>query len=82
MVLTLTETIIAHIWKTRNKLQFDNTNISTTNTIINIKNDIKDIIQTHYKQHVINNALDELRNNFCINDTLCKMTGHTLTILL
>ena len=37
---------------------------------------MRDIIQTHYKQHVTNNTLDEFRNNFCINDALCKMRGH------
>ena len=82
LALTLTVTILTHIWKTRNKLRFDNTIIPTTNTIVNIKNDIKDIIRTHYKQRVINNTLNEFRNNFCINDILCKMTGHTLTTLL
>ena len=40
LVLTLTITIPTHIWKTRNRLQFDDTIIPTMNTIINIKNDL------------------------------------------
>ena len=57
LVLTLTIAILTHIWKIRNKPQFDNTIIPTTNTIINIKNDRRDIIQTHYKQHTLNNTI-------------------------
>ena len=37
LILTLTITILTHIWKTRNRLQFDDTIIPTTNTIINIE---------------------------------------------
>ena len=82
LVLTLTITILTHIWKTKNKLQFDNTIIPTTNTIINIKNDMKDIIQTHYKQHEINNTIDEFKTNLCIKNTLCKITRNSLAFLL
>ena len=45
LLLTLTIKILTHIWKTRNRLQFDDTIIPTINTIINIKNDLKSIIQ-------------------------------------
>ena len=45
LLLTLTITILTYIWKTRNRLQFDDTIIPTTNTIISIKNDLKCIIQ-------------------------------------
>ena len=62
--------------------QETNTVIPTTNTIINIKSGIKDFIKAHYKQHIINNTLYKFRNNFCINNILCKMTGYTLMILL
>ena len=82
MVLTLTATILTHIWKTRNRLQFDDTIIPATNTIINIKNELKNIIQTHYKQHAINNTLDEFKSNFCINNTLCTLANNSLTLLL
>ena len=70
LVITLTTTILTHIWKTRNRLQFDDTIIPTTHTIINIKNELKYIIQTHYKQRTINNTLEEFQSNFCINNTL------------
>ena len=46
LVLTLTITILTHIWKTRNRLQFHDTIITTTNTIINIKNDVKTYTNT------------------------------------
>ena len=78
LILTLTITILTHIWKTRNKLQFDNTIILATNTIVNIKTELKSIIQTHYKQHVISNTLQEFNEKFCINGTLCKLTGTIL----
>ena len=57
LVITLTTTILTQIWKTRNRLQFDDKIILTTNTIINIKNELKCITQTHYKQHTINDVL-------------------------
>ena len=63
--LTLTTTILIHIWKTRNKLQFDNTIILATNVTTNIKNELKNIILTHYKHHTVNNTLHKFRSNFC-----------------
>ena len=47
LVLTLTTTIPCYIWKTRSRLQFDNTIIPPTNTIMNIKNDFKKILYKH-----------------------------------
>ena len=82
MVLTLTATILTHTWKTTNRLQFDDTIIPATNTIINIKNELKNIIQTHYKQHAINNKLGEFQTNFFINNTICTLTNNSLTLLL
>ena len=82
LVLTLTTTILTDIWKTRNRLQFDGTTIPTTNTIINIKNELKTLIQIHYRQHVLNNTLDEFKTNFCINNALCKLTNESLILLL
>ena len=71
--------IYCHIWKTRNRIQIGNTIIPLTNTIINIKNDLKNFMQTHYKKHVLEN---ELKNKFCINNTLCHITGNSLTLWL
>ena len=56
--------------------------LTTTITIINIKNELKNIIQTHYRQHAINNTLGEFKSNFCINNTLCTLTNNFLTLLL
>ena len=64
LVLTLTTAILCHIWKTRDRLQFDKAIIFPTNTIINIKNDLKNTKQTHYKKHVRQNSMDEFKNNF------------------
>ena len=61
---------------------FDDTIIPTTNTILSIKNDLKHIIQSHYKQHTVNNTLEEFKINFCINNTLCTLNNDSLTILL
>ena len=79
--LTLTTTILTHILKTRNKLQFDDTIIPATNVIINIKNELKNFILTHYKHHTINNTLHEFPSNFCINNALCKLTQNSITML-
>ena len=62
--------------------QFDDTIIPTTNTIINIKNEMKTVIQIHYRQHALNNILDEFKTNFCINNTLCKLTDESLKLLI
>ena len=82
LVLTLTTTILTHIWKTRNRLEFDDTTIPTTKTIINTKNELKTIIQIHFRQHVLNNTLHEFKTKFCINNALCKLTNDSLTLLL
>ena len=37
-------------------------------------------MQTRYKKHVLENTLDELKNRFCINNTLCHITGNSLTL--
>ena len=63
--LTLTTTILIHVWKTRNKLQFDDTIILATNVTTNIKNELKNIILIHYKHHTVNNTLHKFRSNFC-----------------
>ena len=78
LTLTLTTTILTYIWKTRNKLHAI---IPATNVIINIKNELKNIILTHYKRHTINNTLHEFHSNFCINNTLCKLTQSSITML-
>lgn len=54
LLLTITSTILTHIWKTRNRLQFDNTVIPTTNTIINIKNDEHTTNNTIHRIHYMN----------------------------
>ena len=46
--------------KERNRLQFDNTIIPLTNTIINLKINLKNIIQTHYKKHVLDNRFYQI----------------------
>ena len=82
LTLTLTTTILTQTWKTRNKLQFDDTIMAAPNVIINIKNELKNIILTHYKHHTINNTLHEFQSNFCINNALCKLTQNSITMLL
>ena len=82
LILTLTVTILTHIWKTRNRHQFDDTIIPTTNTIINIKIDLKIIIQIHFRQHQLSNTLDEFKMKFCIHNTFCLLTDDSLKILL
>ena len=54
----------------------------TANTTINIKNDLKNIIQTNYKQHTINNILPDFERNFCINNALYTIKQNSLALLL
>ena len=49
---------------------------------MNIKNDLKDIIQTHYKKHAINNTTHKFENNFGINNALCTIKKNSLKILV
>ena len=81
LTLTLATKILTHIWKTRGKLQFDDTIIPATNVIINIKNELKNIILTHCKHDTINNKRHEFQSNFCINNALCKLTQSSITML-
>ena len=39
-------------------------------------------MQTHHKQHNINNTLSKLKTNFFINDTLSSLKNESLTLLL
>ena len=82
LTIILTTTILTHIWKTRNKLQFDDTMIPATSVIINIKNELKNIILTHYKHHTINNTPHEFQSNFCINNALWRLTQNSINMLL
>ena len=75
LTLTLTTTILTHIWKTRNKLQFDATIIPLLNVITNIKNELKNIILTHYKHHTINHTLHEFQSNFCIKQSTMRVNS-------
>ena len=81
LTLTVTTTILTHIWETRNKLQFDDTIFPATNVIIHIKNVLKNIILTQYKHHTINNTLHEFQSNFCINNALCKLIQNSIIML-
>ena len=80
LTLTLTTTILTHIWKTRNKLQFDDTIIPATNVIINIKNELKNIL-AQYKHHTISNTLHEFQNHFCIKNELCLLIQNKISML-
>ena len=82
LVITLTTTILTQIWKTRNRLQSDDKIILTTNTIINIKNELKCITQTHYKQHIINDILQEFQSKFCISNAQWTLHNNALTLKL
>ena len=53
-----------------------------TNTIVNMKNDLKNIIQTHYKKHVLDNTINEFKNNVCINNKFIYVTENSLTLPL
>ena len=81
LTLTLTTTILTHIWKTRNKLQFEDTIIPATNAIINIKNELKNIILAHYKHHTISNTLHEFQRHFSINNELCLLIQNNISML-
>ena len=48
LTVTETATILTHIWKTRNKLQFDDIIIPTTNVITNIKSTLTQNSMYHY----------------------------------
>ena len=58
LALILTITVLNHR-KTQNRLQFEDSIIPTTNTLLNIENDPKNIIQRYRKQQVINNTVLE-----------------------
>ena len=73
LLLTLTITILSEIWKARNKLQFDNTNIPTNKIIKNKKQNIRNIMFTHYKYSKLNNTLEQFRRDFTIDEVYCRL---------
>ena len=61
------------IWKTRNRLQFDSTNIPTNKIIDNIKQNIRNTIFTHCKYNKLNNTLEQFRRDFAIDEVYCRL---------
>ena len=80
LILTLTQIIIYEFWQSRNNLKYDNVQFSQ-NTIINkINSQIKFILNTHYKHHKEQHALDQFEGNFCINNAIAELNDNKLLI--
>ena len=81
LTLTLTTTILTHIWKTRNKPQFDVTIIPATNVIINIKSELKSIILYWRTISTAPWAACYTCYNFCVGGALCGLACGSVTML-
>ena len=77
LILTIITTILIEIWIARNMLNFNNKLILTETIIKNIKQNLKHIIETHYKEHKLNDTLNKFKEKFCINDSLCTLNVNT-----
>lgn len=57
--------------------------IHTNKKIIdNIKQNIRNIIRTHYKYKKIKKILEQLNNDFIINETYGKITNNELNLAI
>ena len=48
--------------------------------IDNIKQNMRNIIRTHYKHNKLNNVLEQFKNDFTINETYCKLKNNALRV--
>ena len=78
LTLTIIQ-IIYEIWVTRNNIKYDKTLIPENKIITKINTQIRNIIQTHYKYHKLNDTLQTFAEQFRINHALAKVENEQLT---
>ena len=76
LILTLTETIINELWRSRNKCDKEGITPSRNRSIKMINKNLGMTIQTHYQQHKITNDLKTFEEKFAIDKILCEVDYH------
>ena len=76
LILTLTETIINELWRSRNKCDKEGITPSKNRSIKMINKNLGMTIQTHYQQHKLTNDLKTFEEKFAIDKILCEVDYH------
>ena len=82
LTLTTIQIIIHEIWESRNNNKYDKTLIPKHTIINKINAQLRNIVQTHYKYHKLNETISIFQEQFCINEAIAKIRNNTLINLL
>ena len=83
LILTLTTTILYELWQARNKHEKENIRPNAQRSILNISHRLQTIIKAHHKQDTHAQRLENFKQKFTINKTICEITeNNTLTFYL
>ena len=78
LIMTINTTILNEIWKARNRFKNETKRIPTEKIITNIKNNLKEIIMIHYKNHEQNNTLLIFQEKFAIKNASWIIENDTI----
>ena len=82
LILTIVQIILYEISITRNNHKYDKTVIPQETIITKINVQIRNIIQTHYKHHKLNDTINIFEELFYINQALAKIENNLVNITL
>lgn len=70
------------LWNTRNLYKYEDKIPNVKNIKTNINNNIRHVIEIHYKKYKNNSKLEDFKELFCINNQICKIEKNELSYLL
>ena len=70
------------IWQSRNNKKYDKNLLSQHTLISKINAQLQNIAQAHYKNKKLNDILDLLKDQFCINEAIAKIENNLLKTIL
>ena len=82
LTLTIIQLILLEIWQSRNNNKCDQNLLPQHTLIKKINADVQTIVQIHFKKNKLQNTLDQLREQFCMNEAIAKIENNPLKILL
>ena len=74
--------ILFEIWQSRNNKKYDKNLLSQHTLISKINAQLQNIAQAHYKNKKLNDILDLLKDQFCINEAIAKIENNLLKTIL
>ena len=74
--------ILFEIWQSRNNKKYDKNLLLQHTLISKINAQLQNIAQAHYKNKKLNDILDLLKDQFCINEAIAKIENNLLKTIL